>query len=491
MELRKTGDLDTRGVLLAVGIPLGAVMLGVAGALALPPRALANPVALPALAVAGTLGAALVLWRPRWVFLGYLLACMVVPMTLEQTSIPLGFMKLYVQDVVFAFNVGLIAVRSSVGKTRWRPIPFNRLVVLHFLLGVWGVFVGLKLTGHEFDNVFGDFRRAFFYFMNYFIALLLTDDLEDARRLRGVLVAGGVLLVGAGILQMASGQFYTLRFGDAGHILSHYELTFLSFSVFYALAQVLFGTGGNRWLWVVVAGAGGAVTLIGNFRAAWLSMAGGCALMYLFVPRRGKLAMVGLGAVMALLGGVALAVLWDVRVEGHSTLGEGLLEKTNVKGTGQDVNVTWRFESYRNAYGLWLTSPWIGRGLGEELEFSAPTSTGGAFIARGHRVHNSFLWMLMSVGVLGFALFAAIQARYAQTLARYVRRTPWPEGKATVLACLAFWVSFMISTAFEIFLESAMPISVFVATMALAMLTIYHDPTPGGEAGAGRGLRAP
>lgn len=467
---------DLRIAVIAGGILLLAVLAAAIAGLVLPARYLHNPFVLPMAAVAMLGGGAMVVLRPRWVFLSFLLACMVTPFFLEETFVSLGFMKFYIQDLVFLFNMGLIAVRTSIGKTTWKAIRLNRYLIVYFFLGLWALFVGLKFTGQDFNNAFGDFRRAFFYFMNYFVVLLLTDNLSDVRKLRWVLAAGGIILTFKGILQVLGGNLYVIRYGDPAHILSHYELTFLSFVVFFALAQLLYNRDCQRWFWSIIAAASVGATIAGNFRAAWLSLIGGLIFMFLYLPRRGKVVLVGLTVLGALFVGVATTILWDVEVEGHSTLGQDIMAKANVRETTSDVNVTWRFESYKNALELWSRSPWIGRGLGEELEFSAPTSTGGSMMARGHRVHNSFIWLLMSLGIFGFMVFLAAQICYVTALLRYLRRSTWAEGRLTVISCGAFYVSFMISTSFEIFLESAIPITVLSASMALAMLMIYYTP---------------
>jgi O-antigen ligase len=179
---------------------------------------------------------------------------------------------------------------------------------------------------------------------------------------------------------------------------------------------------------------------------------------------------------------LAIAGMWEMPIsEGHSTLGEEILAKANLKGTTSDINVVWRFESYANAIEQWKNSPIIGTGLGEVLSFTATTSTGGAMLTEGHRVHNSFLWLLMSLGVTGFAVFLYIQSRFLLFVTRYLRTSDWIEGRITVLACACFYVSILIAACFEIFLESAMPITVLSSSMALAMLMIYYTPTQAAE----------
>src|SRR5262249_53689521 len=156
------------------------------------------------------------------------------------------------------------------GRTTFRRISFNRYIAAYFILGLWSIVNGLFIAGNQPDRVLGDFRRAFFYFMNYFIILLLSDDLEDSRNLRRTLCFGGVLVMLNGFLQMVTGQYYYRRYGDAAHILSHFQLTFLSFAIYYAVAQLLFNKQARRTVWIAVLVGGFVATAVGNYRAAWL-----------------------------------------------------------------------------------------------------------------------------------------------------------------------------------------------------------------------------
>lgn len=437
--------------------------------------------------VGGLIG---VFLRPRWVFFAFLVGCMSVPLVFERVFIPLGFMKLYVQDIVFCYNLVLIAARRSIGLSRYKPTPFDRYLLMHFALGLWALAVGLFVRGNNFDSSFGDFRRSFFYFMNYFIAIFLVESLQEARYLRRALLIGACLASLRGILQAVGGQFVYRRFGDAAHVLNHFEATFITFMVFYALGQVLFGKTARRWLWTILACIGTGVVILANFRACWLSLCAGLLFMFFYLPRRQKGTLVLLGAGLAVVLGLTVATLWEVQItETRSTIGQEILAKANISKTQQDVNVTWRFESYANALQQWRTSPIIGTGLGEVLEFFATTSTGGSMLAEAHRVHNSFIWLLMTLGVTGFAIFLYIQSRYIRFLLKYLKRTTWVEGRVTALACGAFYVSIMVSAAFEIFLESAMPITVLSSTMALSMLMMMFD--PGRSPGTDPGSRAP
>ncbi|MBX7247234.1 MAG: O-antigen ligase family protein [Candidatus Sumerlaeaceae bacterium] len=466
-----SGNLTVAAIAAAGGVLALALM--VAGGNLLSAANSELSVFLPVVALFGVAALALAVTRPRWVFLCFLLGAICIPETLETTYLPLGFMKLYIQDLVFLFNCAIIAVRLSVGKGSLRGIPFNRYVLIYFLFGLWGVVNGLLLSGNPYDEVLGDFRRAYFYFMNYFVVILLVDDIGETRLLRNVIFAGTLLLMAKGILQVALGQFYVRRAGDAAHILSHNELTTVTFGIFLALSHILFDPAARRWLWAAVVTVGLGVVAIGNYRSAWLGLIGGLFFIFLFLPARKKTVMIGATLLATAFLALAIFAMWDYEVVDNSTLGRELLMKTDVKAAALDLNVIWRWQSYDAAVQRWLESPIFGAGLGTYLTFYTVTSTGGSMLADSHNIHNSLLWILMVQGVVGFAFIVFLHFTYLRTVVRYLRTSNWLEGKTTLFACGAFYVSMMIATMFQNFLENAMPVTIFAAVTALTMLTIF------------------
>ncbi len=421
------------------------------------------------------IGILAIILKPHWVYYGILFLCLVSFETVEALHIPLGLFKLYVQDVALAFNLGLVLLRWASRKIPPRRIPWNRYLLIYFCLGIFSVVYSLLVRNQPYDRVFGHFRRTFVYFLNYFVAISLLCSLNDVFRFRRLLVIGSGLLILKGIFQAATGQFYYRRFGDAAHILSHIELTFLSFGVFYALARV-FWTQGTRIPYGLYAVSGILITILGNYRASWLGLAGGLFFLYLFQPVRRRLQILGITFGVLILTGLAMYALWDVEVLEHSTLGNEIVAKANVKNAPLDINVIWRFDSYRAAIEQWREHPWLGAGIGTSLEFHTLTSTGQSILTFDHSVHNGFLWLWMTQGILGFPIAMLPHIAFLVITIRYLRRTTWPEGKVTVLACTAYAISMLISTAFEHFLESGTTITVYSAIVALAMLTIYYTP---------------
>ncbi len=477
---RRTGN-SSRSIyertLTFLAVAVGLLILG-ASALIGPRLAggILTSVVVPAAAV---IGGAIALFRPRWIFYGFISACMVFPHELETIFVPLGFMKVYPQDLVFLFLIALCALLWVLGRVTFHRIPFNRLMVVYLALGGLAAAHGLFRTGNEYDNVFGDLRRSFFYFLAYFFAIALTPEEKDTCWLRGALLAGALGAIARGYIQVSMGAFESRRIGDAAHILNHFEVTFSTYAIYIALASLAI-RGKNVVLWTAIALAGLSVVVLGNFRTCWIGLLAGLATMSLLLPwkHRRRLAIAG-GFAMA-LGAVVLAFLWEVPVEEtHSTIGENIARKADIGAALDDPNIAWRVDSYRNAIDLWLTQPMLGRGLGEELEFITATSTGGSMMAMGHRVHNSYLWLLMSLGVVGFSILVYIHGRYIFYIFSAMKNAALPEqARITLTAGTALYGTILASALFDVYLESAPPITIISITMALCLLEIHFAATP-------------
>lgn len=448
-------------------------LLGLIAGGFLPPRFGPSAGVLPVIGVVLGLAGAFIAFKPKWVFYTSLLFCMWFPEEFDVIHVPLGFMKLYVQDVALAFNLMYVLLRLLYGKARHRPLASNHFLLLYLGLGAFSALNGLVLSGNPYDKVFGDLRRAFVYFLSYFIVIFLIDDDRERRWFRNLLLFACGGLIAKGVLQALTGQFYYRRLGDAAHILSHYELTYLSFGVCYAVARVVFESKPRFWP-LVFAFTGIIVTVLGNYRASWLGLLGALLFLFFFFPARRRLQLTVIFAGLALLAALAIYALWDVEVLENSTLGQEIAAKADVRNAPLDVNVVWRFDSYRATLEYWRQRPWLGCGLGTIVDFATITTRGTPMLALDHRVHNSFLWLFMTQGILGFPLAMSLHVAFLAMAIRFVRKTTWPEGKVTVLACAGYAISMLISAAFEIFLESGGPITVYSSILGLAAITIHE-----------------
>lgn len=431
------------------------------------------PVVLPLAAVCT---AVIALLKPRWIFYGYISLCMIMPQELQDFFIQLSFMKIYPQDLLFVYFTLLCAAGAVTGKTQFHQIAYNKMMVLYIMLGVWAAAVGLLFTGNEYDNVFGDFRQSFFYFIAYFFALALTQKPEEIRYLKLALLIGTTGVIIRGLATATLGDFVTRRFGDAAHIMNHFEVTFSTLAIYIALTRLTLGTN-NKLLWIGLALAGLLIVVLGNFRTCWVGFLGGLSVLFFLLPRIHRRRLSIIMALSFAVGALGLVAIWDVPVEeSHSTIGENIAQKADVTGVRGDTNVAWRMDSYNNALNLWKTQPIIGRGLGEELEFATTTSTGKPMMAMGHRVHNSYLWLLMSLGALGFSVLVYLHWRYIRIVYKALKYPGLTNSaRITLTAASAFYAAILVSALFDVYLESSPPITMVSVIMAMCLLTIRYD----------------
>jgi len=236
-------------------------------------------------------------------------------------------MKVYPQDLVFAFLIGLCFLFWVFGKVTFHNLKFNRLMVLYLAIGLFAAAHGLLRTGNEYDNVFGDLRRSFFYFLAYFFALALTRSPRDISWLRGALLAGALGAILRGFTQVATGAFEARRIGDAAHVLNHFEVTFSTYAVYVALATISIKSR-NVILWTLVALAGIAIVVLGNFRTCWIGFLGGLATLAFMLPWRHRRRL-ALAAAFALTpGAMTLAFMWGMPgEETPPTISEKIAQK--------------------------------------------------------------------------------------------------------------------------------------------------------------------
>ena len=432
---------------------------------------------IPAFAIISASAIMFAMMFPHRVFYAFIGASMAMPLFFEDVSVGAGFMKLYLADFVFIFCAALLAFDLFNGKLHFRRIAFDKYVVLFFLVGLFGVYLGLFATGNRFDKVFGDYRRSFFYFANYFVALYLIRDKRDLRILLRVLLTASALTIPIGLVQLAMGKGYIRSPIDAAHVLSWMQCTFLCFSIYYGAAHLLYlpGVQTKRWASLVLLGI--LITIIANFRSSWLGIIFGFMGMFFFFPRAQKIKFVFVGIAVAFVIVMGMLVLWDQKIFENRTLGEEVARKADVGNTNIDLNVLWRYQSYDAAFRQISLHPILGSGLGTYLTFHIPTSRGSQTLALDHNVHNSFLWIFMSLGIPGILSLFAMHGYYLWSICSYLRHCSWARGKTTVMACGGYYVTAMTATFFQNYLEQAVTVTVLGTICAVTMLKIYYTPS--------------
>ena len=201
----------------------------------------------------------------------------------------------------------------------------------------------------------------------------------------------------------------------------------------------LFRAASSRWVrWSCFLGA--VILVIGVFSTFSRSAIGALGLVTVGVVLREVRTR---GAYMMTLGVVVLAALFAPAYYWARLLELREIVTSNFR---QDFSTMLRFDAMTTAWGLFVDNPWTGIGLGNFIQ------RGATNVISRIVVHNSYLEVLVSVGVFGFLAFLGIFGSGLRQCLRVVRGA----GMAAADRSLAYYVglslvSIMASSAFLTF----------------------------------------
>lgn len=326
---------------------------------------------------------------------------------------PVGVLNLGTSDVLLPVIVVLLVTRGIVERAPRRDaLPVARRGALNGAGAglVLGLFATVLLTGSL--TVWAVVSRDFFLtraisdtakvgvgVVYLVLVVVLTRRAGRREALRAMTlwtwvatgVAGAAVAGGATGLPLVPNDGYrSLGFFADPNLFAAYLLLSLAILVFRSTVR------STPWLLVqAVVVAAGVIT--SGSRGGLLTMALLVAFSALIVnSARLRLAIV---ALTALGTGVALTILQSSD-GGSNVLGvDRLLVSTSE--SGDDA----RFQLWALALRLWADHPVLGIGMGQYQRFSVGIVGEDASAQLGHVVHNSFLSVLVALGVVGLALF--------------------------------------------------------------------------------------
>jgi len=418
------------------------------------------------------LGLAVLRW-PDLVVCGLIFCCVLFNETIERISVPLGFFRLYPQDILLAAAIAVALVRArSAAPVQWKATALGKWIAIAILFASIQAVRGAAM-GNDFNSAFGDLRRGYFYMVIYYLVLAESSDPQRFQRIHRAFLLGSLLIVARGFYRLVFRNFFQMSWFDVFHLLGHSDLLFVTFLSYYCLARVVFpAPGRRRWPWAMLFPITLALIVLGNFRANWLGFVLAALVLLVLLPRRKRRTAV-LGIIPIVLG--AALVFYAFRNVRIGQFGETVLETVGAKFRNlldyrNDPNVIWRFHSYEAAWRIWSQHPFFGAGLGRKLVFHSINASGQQIVQFEHRAHNSFLWIGYTTGVVGLLIFLALHGTYFLGAARRVKRLGERPEAGILLAYLAFYVGFMTVAFFDVFLEE----SATAITLYFHMAIVRH-----------------
>ncbi|MDO8565723.1 MAG: O-antigen ligase family protein [Candidatus Moranbacteria bacterium] len=339
--------------------------------------------------------------------------------TLEAFQFGRDVLKLYPLDIILLGVYGGMIAKIFFGKIRYTWKPADIFFILFFLLAT-AYFIA-SFVGFGSDNMavaFSTWKNYVFYGMLFFALPILCDSEADVRRLvRYFLVAAtfGIVFI---VIGAARGEGLWTEFTP----LSTAGVRLLAFphAFYFSLAFLGMFVSAGYWstnkyrffIWLVM--ALWMFGILGSLmRHLWIGMALSfvCAFVFL-MDERGRQAARTMG-VIALAFATTLFSLWLFLsfLFPTSTVGEAFQASSQVVagrvisiGNAADTSISWRGSTWQSAFMELSKNPLLGTGFGMRI----PVESGEYrdFIEI-RNIHNSWLALLVQMGLLGFLIFVS------------------------------------------------------------------------------------
>jgi len=375
--------------------------------------------------------------------------------------------NLYFTEAVLAAAWILVVLRKVAAKER--PVKksgLNGLLLIYYALGVLCLVRGISEFGME------ALRHSVivYYSLFYFLILELISDMNKLERiLKLSLVASTVALL-AIMYNYASGLGFETstqvkRYGANIGALSLVFCCFfwLSLSIFKVRSKAK-----NVLLVLLPFQLFAAIFLI-QHRSLLLALTGGLIFIFALVSKTRTFRYLGL-VIFALLLIICVNQLSGL-LSGNVMVKETLARALSTLTPEQDPNSAHRIAMWGQILHRTAGQPLLGEGFGPP--FSA--FFGRKFYDYSERrlhPHNSFLWILNRMGIIGFGVFGLLMLRFYSSGIRAFKHMNAGKSKAYLLALLSSHLCISIFAFFNVVLEGPSMGIFFWIIMGMTMALI-------------------
>ncbi len=353
-------------------------------------------------------------------------------------------MNLYLMDWILIFALLSAAMHLGFGERLHLPrSPLLPLFLLFFAALAIAAVNGLT-QGNAFRDVFADFR-LFFYYTGFFLVLVFARSFRDLEGILWSVIVFGTLGAIPEIIQSVSGSSYDrliARYLPFIRIQGFHEVNYpMQFVASIALFPFV-GTATKRTALAVSIFISSAALFLSYTRGSWIAAAGGIlfvsAVLFLFAPSVKRAAVM---LVLGLVGGVLILGVLDYF--GLFSISAMVSRSTMTTSSQIDVSSLARLSEWSDVLTRYATKPLFGLGLGTVFSFYVL----GLGQVEQIYVHNSYLYVLSKMGIVGFLPFAAILVCALALALKSLRRTLVPLERGIIIAFAAILVTVMVKAA--------------------------------------------
>jgi O-antigen ligase len=377
---------------------------------------------------------------------------------------------LYVTEMILAAACLLMLVRKIITHDRLvTRSPLNLLLATYYVVGLVCLWRGLPNFGME------ALRHSVivYYSLFYFLILELVTDVDKLERiLKFSLVASTVALL-AILYNFASGfgfetstevKRYGANIGALSLVLCC--LFWLTLSIFRVKSKA------KSLLQILLPFQLFAAIFLIQHRSLLLGLIGGLAFIFALISKTRTLRYLVLIVCALLL--IICVNQFSGFLSGNVMLKDTLTRALSTLTPDQDPNSAHRIAMWGQILRRTARQPILGEGFGPA--FSA--FFGGRFYDYSERrlhPHNSFLWILNRMGIIGFGVFSFLILKFYSSGIKAYRRMNAGKSKAYLLALLSSHFCVSIFAFFNVVLEGPSMGIFFWIIMGLTMALIKME----------------
>lgn len=363
--------------------------------------------------------------------------------TLEAFQFGRDAIKLYSLDSVLLGTYGGALSKLFFGRVRYVWKLADASFLFFFLLAT--VYFAASFIGFGSDELsvaFSTWKNYVFYGTLFFALPILCDE-ADIRRLARYFLSAAVLGIAFIVIGVVRGEGLWTEFTP----LSTEGVRLLAFphAFYFSLAFLGMFVSAKYWsksryrffIWMAMALWG--LGILGSLmRHMWLGMALAAVFAWVFLMDRTSRQATGKMTAIALAFGTVFFSSWLFVsfLFPTSMVGEAFQAGSHVVvgrivsiGNTADTSISWRGSTWQSAFTELSKSPLLGSGFGMHIPVES-----GAYrdFIEIRNIHNSWLALLVQMGLLGFSLFVFSVAALAWRVFRLIPDTKFLSAMRSV-----------------------------------------------------------
>jgi len=316
----------------------------------------------------------------------------------------LGF-NWYLTDLSFILIFISTGIRFISGAYKFKFNKISKSVFLFFLVIPIATFEGIK-SGYSFANVFHDVR-GFFYYLIFIPTIFIIKDVKELRKIIYIIIIIGAIKCGVDIIQSIfilpkSFDSTSRTLLNFARLTGYTEVTYPIITVLTFNLILLSDSIKNKIYLVVPLMLGLLALFLSYTRGSWLAVFLTIFASLVFMVREKKVKIKFSTLLFGLFG--VLVSLLTLELLHIFSITQIIVRFTSISISSIDISNMGRLVEWATALEAFWKNPLLGAGFGFLYNYFAP----GIGQLSTTFCHNSYLYVLSKMGLIGFFPFLLI-----------------------------------------------------------------------------------